>query len=78
MRFWSVLAALAFSLQVIPAPDAVRAGQDGAAIGGPVVDAATKAPVSGARVRLIGSAQRGPVLTDNAGAFGFTGLPAGT
>jgi hypothetical protein len=80
MPFWRVvIAALtAFGLQVIPAPDAGPTGQGGASIKGRVVDGATKASLAGARVRLSGSAQRGPVLTDNAGAFGFNGLPAGT
>jgi hypothetical protein len=80
MPSWSVvLAALAaFGLQVIPARDAGPSGQAGASIKGRVVDAATKAPLSGARVRLSGSSQRGPVLTDDAGAFVFTGLPGGT
>ncbi len=80
MPSWSVvLAALAaFGLQVIPARDAGNAGQGGASIKGRVVDAATKAPLAGARVRLSGSSQRGPVLTDDAGAFVFSGLPAGT
>ena len=80
MPFWSVVIAglAAFGLQVIPAPDAGPTGQGGAGIKGRVVDGATKAPLAGARVRLIGSAQRGPVLTDNAGAFVLSGLPAGT
>jgi hypothetical protein len=43
-----------------------------------VVDAATKAPVASARVRLNGSSQRGPVLTDAAGAFVFDALNGGT
>ena len=58
--------------------DAVRPGQSGASIKGRVVDVATKAPVAGARVRLTGSSQRGPVLTDEAGAFVFSGLKGGT
>jgi hypothetical protein len=80
MSSWSVvLAALAaFGLQVIPARDAGPAGQGGASIKGRVVDAATKAPLSRARVGLSGSSQRGPVLTDDGGAFVFSGLPAGT
>jgi len=80
MPFWSVvLAALAvFSLQAIPPRDPATPGQSGASIRGGVVDAATRAPLSGARVQLRGASQRGPVLTDNAGAFVFNGLPAGT
>ena len=79
MPSWSVvLAALAaLGLQEIPARDAGPAGQGGASIKGRVVDAATKAPLSNARVRLSGSSPRGPVLTDNAGAFAFNGLPGG-
>ena len=74
-----VLAALAaFSLHVIPAPDSGTARQGGASIKGAVVDGATKAPLPGARVQLTGSSQRGPVLTDDAGAFVFSGLPGGT
>ncbi len=80
MPFWSlVLVALAaFGLQVIPPPVSGVAVLGGATIKGRVVDAATKAPLADARVRLTGSSQRGPVLTDAAGAFGFNGLPAGT
>ena len=80
MPSWSVVLAAraAFGLQVIPARDAATAGQGGASIKGHIVDAATKAPLSGARVRLSGSSPRGPVLTDDAGAFVFNGLPAGT
>jgi hypothetical protein len=80
MASWSlVLSALvAFGLQVIPARDAGTRGQGGASIKGRVVDATTKAPVPGARVRLSGTSQRGPMLTDDVGAFVFTGLPAGT
>ena len=79
MPSWTVvLAALAaIGLQVIPARDAGPAGQGGASIKGRVVDGTTKAPLSGARVRLSGSSQRGPVLTDDGGAFVFSGLPAG-
>jgi len=80
MPSWSVvLAALTvFSLQAIPARDAGTPGQGGGTIKGHVVDAATKAPLSGAHVRLSGSSQYGAVLTDDAGAFVFSGLPAGT
>ena len=80
MPSWSVvLAALtAFGLQVIPPGDAGTGGQGSASIKGRVVDAATKAPLSGARVRLSGSFQRGPVLTDDSGAFVFERLPRGT
>ena len=80
MPSWSVvLAALAaIAMQAIPARDAGTGGQGGASIKGRVVDAATKAPLKGARVRLSGSSQRGPVLTDDVGAFVFSGLPAGT
>jgi hypothetical protein len=80
MPSWSVvLAALAaIGLQVIPARDAGTAGQGGGSIKGRVVDGATKAPLSGARVRLNGSSRRGPVLTDDAGAFVFDRLPEGT
>ena len=65
MPSWIVVlgALTAFSLQVIPARDAVTPGQGGASIKGRVIDAATKGPLSGARVRLSGSAPRGPVLT---------------
>jgi hypothetical protein len=80
MPSWSVvLATLAsIGLQAIPARDAGPARQGGGSIKGRVVDAATKAPLAGARVRLSGSSPRGPVLTDDAGAFVFNGLPEGT
>ena len=79
MPFWSLvlIALAAFGLQVIP-PTLGRGELRDATIKGRVVDAATKAPLAGARVRLNGSSQRGPVLTDAAGAFAFNGLPAGT
>jgi hypothetical protein len=77
---WSVLlvALAVLDWQVTPTRDAARPGQSGASIKGHVVDAATKAPVAGARVRLNGSSQRGPVLTDETGAFLFDALKAGT
>ncbi len=80
MPFWSVVlvALAAVGLQVIPPPVSGAAVLGGATIKGRVVDAATKAPLADARVRLSGSSQRGPILTDSAGAFGFGGLPAGT
>ena len=80
MPVWIVvLAALTlFGLQAMPARDAGRPAQGGASIKGRVVDAATKAPVSGARVRLNGSSPRGPVLTDEAGAFALDALNGGT
>jgi uncharacterized surface anchored protein len=80
MPCWSVVLAalIAFGLQVIPTGDAGSAKQGGATIKGRVIDAATKATLSGARVRLRGSSERGPVLTDAAGAFVFSGLAAGT
>ena len=80
MLSWIVVLGVlaAFGLQAIPARDAVTPGQGGASIKGRVIDAATKAPLPGARVRLSGSAPRGPVLTDSAGAFVFTGLAGGT
>ena len=79
MPFWSLVlvAVAAFGLQVIP-PATGRGGQGSATIKGRVVDAATKAPLADARVRLTGPTQRGPVLSDSAGAFEFNGLPAGT
>jgi hypothetical protein len=80
MPSWCVVLAalIAFALQVTPARDAGSAGQGGATIKGRVIDAATKATLSGVRVRVSGSSQRGPVLTDDAGAFVFNGLTAGT
>ena len=80
MVSWSVplVALTVLGLQVVPARDAAPPGQSGASIKGRVVDGATKTPLSGARVRLIGSAPRGPVVTDGAGAFVFDGLPGGT
>jgi hypothetical protein len=79
MLSWSVLlVAVIVGLQGIPGRDAARPGQTGASIRGRVIDGATKTPLSGARVRLNGSAPRGPVLTDGAGAFVFEGLPGGT
>lgn len=80
MPIWIVVLATltVFGLQAMPPRDPGTAAQGAASINGRVVDAATKAPLSGARVRLGGSAQRGPVLTDSAGAFAFTGLPGGT
>ena len=79
MPFWSLVlvAVAAFGLQVIP-PATGRGVLRGATIKGRVVDAATKAPLADARVRLTGPTQRGPVLSDSAGAFEFNGLPAGT
>ena len=79
MPFWSLVlvAVAAFGLQVIP-PATGRGVLRSATIKGRVVDAATKAPLADARVRLTGPTQRGPILTDSAGAFGFNGLPAGT
>jgi hypothetical protein len=80
MLSWSVLlvAVTLIRGQVMPARDAPLPVQGGASIKGRVVDAATKAPVSGARVRLNGPSPRGPVLTDDAGAFVFNGLNGGT
>ena len=80
MPVWIVVLATltAFGLQAMPPRDAGTAARGGASIKGHVVDAATKAPLAGARVRLSGSAPRGPVLTDSAGAFVFVGLPGGT
>jgi len=80
MPSWGVvLAALAaIGLQVVPSRDAGTARQGSASIKGRVVDGTTKAPLPRARVRLSGSSQRGPVLTDDGGAFAFSGLPAGT
>jgi hypothetical protein len=80
MSSWSlVLAALtAFGLLASLPRTIVSAGHSGANIKGRVVDGATKEPLSGARVRLSGSSQRGPVVTDEVGAFVFSGLPAGT
>jgi hypothetical protein len=72
------LALVAIGLQVIPVRDAGTAEQGRASIQGRVVDGMTKAPLSNARVRLRGSSQRGPVLTDDGGAFAFGGLPRGT
>jgi len=74
-----VLALLIASGLQQPRPrDPATALQGSARITGRVVDAATNAPLSGARVRLSGSAPRGPVLTDRAGAFVFAELPGGT
>jgi Carboxypeptidase regulatory-like domain len=80
MPSWSVVlaAVAAIAMQAIPARDAGTARQGSASIKGRVVDGTTKAPLSGARVRLIGSSPRGPVLTDDAGAFVFDRLPEGT
>ena len=80
MLSWSVLLVVltALGLQVMPAPDVARPGHGGASIRGRVVDGATKALVAGARVRLNGSSQRGPVLTDEAGEFVFAALNGGT
>ena len=51
MPSWIVVlgALTAFSLQVIPARDAVPSGQGGASIKGRVIDAATKCRFSGIR-----------------------------
>jgi hypothetical protein len=80
MPSWGVaLAAIvAFGVQAAAPRDAGNAGQGGASIKGRVVDAATKAPLSQARVRLTGSSQREPILTGDGGAFVFNALPAGT
>ena len=74
-----VLATLTvIGLQAMPPRDAGTPAQGGASIKGRVVDAATTAPLSGARVRLSGASSRGPILTDSAGAFVFTGLLGGS
>jgi hypothetical protein len=78
LRSVVLVALAAVGLQVIPTRDSGVAAQGVATIKGRVVDATTKAPLAGARVRLSGSSPRGPVLTDSAGAFVFNGLPAGT
>lgn len=48
---------------------------DPVTIRGTVMDYATRAPLAGARVRLIGT--RHDILTDAEGEFGFTGIPPG-
>ncbi len=80
MPFQSVVlvALTALCLQAAPALDTSTARQAGASIKGHVVDAATKVPLAGARVRLTGSSQREPIVTGDSGAFAFDGLPAGT
>ena len=46
-------------------------------IKGRVVDGVTGRPINRARVRLSGAAQKGPILTDDAGQFEFASLPPG-
>jgi hypothetical protein len=77
MQAWILVLAVV-AVFGLPPQDARTADQEGARITGRVVDAATSEPVTGARVRLVGSSAQGPIVTDNAGAFAFTGLRGGT
>src|SRR5262249_22162708 len=72
----SVSAQVVSPLPPRDAPPAARSGT--AVIKGRVIDAATGQALPRARVQLMGSpGQRDPMLTDDAGAFAFSALPAG-
>jgi len=63
------------ALAFLPPRDAAAQRRGAGALSGQIVDQATRTPIPGARVQLVGT--RVAAFTDSAGRFGMQGLPNG-